>query len=135
MILVINTNRIIAALIKDSVSRMIINSPKLRFFSVNFGRREIEKYEQEILEKANITKEQFEDLLAIILGKISVISDLVIEEYMEEAKEIMDETDKADTPFIAAALAMNCGIWSDDEHFQKQNKIKVWKTKDLIKYI
>jgi len=44
----------------------------------------------------------------------------------------MDKIDPDDTPFIAAALATNSDIWSDDKHFQKQNKIKVWKTEDLI---
>ncbi|MBS3060935.1 MAG: hypothetical protein J4432_05530 [DPANN group archaeon] len=35
----------------------------------------------------------------------------------------------------AAALALsidNDGLWTADKDFDKQNKIKVWKTKDLI---
>ena len=54
---------------------------------------------------------------------------------MDEAEKIMDHIDKDDTPFIAAALATNSIIWSDDKHFEKQNKIKILKTKDLIKMI
>jgi predicted nucleic acid-binding protein len=44
---------------------------------------------------------------------------------MDDAKEIMDNIDPSDTPFIALALAVeNDGIWSDDEHFNKQNRIR-----------
>jgi len=54
---------------------------------------------------------------------------------MDEAKKIMDNIDKADAPFIAAALAVNSPIWSDDKHFQKQHKITVFKTEDLNRLI
>lgn len=91
MIIVVDTNRMIAALIKDSFSRKIISSPKLKLVCVNFGKKEIEKYKHEIIEKANITGEEFESLIAIILSKIDFISDLVIEEHIDKAKEIMDK--------------------------------------------
>jgi len=48
-------------------------------------------------------------------------------------EKIMDKIDPDDTQFIAAALATNSDIWSDDTHFTKQNKVKVWTTKELIK--
>ena len=45
---------------------------------------------------------------------------------MNEAKEIMDKIDPSDTPFIALALVVeNDGIWSDDRHFEEQNRIKI----------
>ena len=49
---------------------------------------------------------------------------------------VLDEIDNKDTSFIAASLAIeNDGIWSDDKHFEKQDKVKIWKTKDLLDYI
>lgn len=65
----------------------------------------------------------------------ALIRDSSIESYIAEAKEIMDKIDANDTPFIAAALSKNCGIWSDDAHFQKQNKVKAWKTEELLKWL
>ncbi|MBI4014875.1 MAG: hypothetical protein HY365_02890, partial [Candidatus Aenigmarchaeota archaeon] len=53
-----------------------------------------------------------------------------------EAKRIMDKIDPDDTPFIALALAVeNDGIWSSDKHFERQNKIKIWKTETLLKLL
>ena len=131
MILVVDTNRIIAALIKDSTSRKIILSGKLELVSLNFGQKEIKKYEEEIMKKAKITEQEFDKVFELLLKRIIILDDLLLANHMTQAKEIMDKIDPDDTPFIAAALAMKCAIWSDDEHFQKQNKIKTWKTKDL----
>ncbi len=133
MKLIVNTNRIIAALIKDSVSRKILQDEKLEFYTVNFSKQEIEKYKDEILEKAGINEEQFISLMGVLFKKINVVSDIEVQTKMKEAKEIMDKIDPKDTPFIAAALSMQCDVWSDDRHFEKQDKVKVWKTKDLAK--
>ena len=48
----------------------------------------------------------------------------------------MASIDIEDVPFIALALSIgNDGIWSDDNHFQKQKKIKIWKTEEVIKML
>jgi len=52
--------------------------------------------------------------------------------YKNFAEKIIGDIDKDDVQFIALALAFNCPIWSDDRHFQKQNKIKVITTKEMI---
>jgi len=125
MKLIVDTNRIIAALIKDSASRKIILSDKIQLLTVGITKSEVEKNKQEILKKANLTEEQFNFLLSLLFSKILVVSDVVIENKMDDAKEIMDNIDPSDTPFIALALAVeNDGIWSDDEHFNKQNRIR-----------
>ena len=41
--------------------------------------------------------------------------------------------DKEDIIFIATALGIEDSvIWSDDRHFERQNKIKILKTKEII---
>jgi len=132
MRLIVNTNRIIASLIKDSSSRRIINHLDAELVSINFSNKEIEKYRQTIIEKAKINEEEFETIIKKIKERLVNLEDELILSKFEDAKNIMDKIDPDDTPFIAAALATNSDIWSDDEHFQKQNKIKIWKTKDLI---
>ena len=136
MKLVVNTNRIIAALIRDSVSRNILLSDKFEFLTVDVTKSEIEEHRKEIIDKARITEEDFNKILSLLFSKIFVVSDIVIQTKMEEAKKIMDKIDPDDTPFIALALAVeNDGIWSEDKHFDQQDKIKVWKTADLVKLL
>ena len=57
-------------------------------------------------------------------------------QHKEEAQKIMSPIDVKDSIFIAIALSThNEGIWSEDRHFEQQNRVKVWKTKDILKYL
>ena len=57
-------------------------------------------------------------------------------EFIQKAYNIMKDIDEDDTSFLALALMIEGeGIWSNDPHFDKQNEIKVWKTKDMIKLL
>lgn len=135
MRLVVDTNRIIAALVKDSSSRRILLSAKCEFLTLGFAKSEIEGHRKELLEKAGITEEQFNAILSVLFSRIFVVDDIAVKGRMREAGGIMDRIDPADTPFIALALAVeNDGIWSDDRHFAKQNAIRVWKTSDLLAF-
>jgi len=135
MKLVVNTNRIIAALVKDSFSRRIILHGNIELLTISISEMEIEKYKQEILQKTSLTGEQFNRVYEKLKEKLTFLPDQVINKKMEEAKRIMDAIDKDDAPFIAAALAVKSAIWSDDNHFQKQKKVKVWKTKEMLEFI
>jgi len=136
MRLVVDTNRIVAALVKDSSSRKILLSDKFDFLTIEITRQEIDEHRQELLDKTRLTNEQLTLTLSFLFSRIFVVSDLVVESKMDEAKKIMDALDPDDTPFIALALAVeNDGIWSDDRHFKQQNTIRIWETKDLLTLI
>ena len=54
--------------------------------------------------------------------------------YLEEAEQIMEKIDLEDAVFIAAALSQeNAVVWSDDKHFDKQDRIMVLKTKHMVR--
>lgn len=136
MKIVVDTNRIIAALVKDSASRKILLSDKFSFLTVEVAKSEIKEHRGELLDKTKLTDKELNTILSILFSKVLVVSDVVIEGKMHEAEQIMDAIDPSDTPFMALALAVeNDGIWSDDEHFKKQSTTKVWKTVDLLTLI
>ncbi len=132
MKLVVDTNRVIAALVKDSYSRRVLLSDKFEFFSLAFGRQELDKYRDYVLEKSGLSAEQFDVLVDALFHRVSVLEDSLVESRMLEAKRVMDSVDPKDTPFIAAALAVEAdGVWSEDPHFASQTLVKVFRTKDL----
>ena len=135
MKLVVDSNRIMAALIKDSYSRKIILHGDLELLAINMSQKDIQKYNRDILSKAKLTEEQFSSIFEKLNERLIKLNDNSIKGKMKEAEEIMDKIDKDDTPFIAAALATKSDIWSDDRHFEKQNRIKIWKTKDLSAHL
>jgi predicted nucleic acid-binding protein len=105
MRLVVDTNRIIAALIKDSTTRRIIISSGIRFTTIGLSLKEIGKYKGEILEKTGNNEKELSNILSLLLEKIEIVDDVVIKNKMTQAKGIMDKIDKDDTKFVALALA------------------------------
>lgn len=133
MKIVVDTNRVVAALIKDSLSRFILTHGEAEFITIWFGREELKKHKKEILEKSGISEADLELILDQLFQKMIILDDGIVAKYLPDAEKIIGKTDRADAPFIAAALATGAGIWSEDRHFFKQNKIRVWKTAELAK--
>lgn len=137
MELVVNTNRIVAALVKEGKSRQIILSNRFELYTVDFGIEEVRKYKETIIKKAHITDKEFDFLMKQLLSKIAVLSEAEIsKDNIRKALEIMKEIDVNDVPFIALSMQLgNKPIWSDDKHFKQQKKVKVLTTSELGKLL
>ncbi len=57
MKIVIDTNKLMSALIKDSLTRTIITTSGWSFYYPNISFQEIEKYKNVILEKSEMSEE------------------------------------------------------------------------------
>ncbi len=135
MRLVLDTNILMAALIKKSVTREIIMHPNMEYLVSEFIFQEMIKHKEQILQKSELSNDQFNTLLNTINEKLILIPHEEIQ-HKEKAQDIMRPIDIKDSIFIAIALSTNNeGIWSEDKHLEKQNIIKVWKTKDLMKHL
>ncbi|MEK6852645.1 MAG: PIN domain-containing protein [Nanoarchaeota archaeon] len=75
MEIIVNTNKIIAALVKDSYSRKIILHSKFNLMTLDFSIKEIEKYKGFIIKKAKIKEEVFYRIFQLLLSKISIVQD------------------------------------------------------------
>ena len=73
MKIIIDTNKIIAVLIKDIISRKIIFDANIEFITPEHTLSEINEHKQEILNKAGITEDELEILLELIFGNIEII--------------------------------------------------------------
>ncbi len=130
MRLVIDTNRLIAALIKDRLCRSIILSNNYTFISPDFIVTEIEKYKKYILKKSALRKNSFNTLMGFLLERIEIVPNKEYKKEILKASKII--SDKKDVPFLALAISAKAdGIWSDDKHFQEQHEVKIYSTKDL----
>ncbi|PIN85895.1 DNA-binding protein [Candidatus Woesearchaeota archaeon CG10_big_fil_rev_8_21_14_0_10_44_13] len=133
MILVVDSNILISALIKDSKTREIIVKADQRFLIPEIVIEETRKYKRIIIEKSGMSEEDYNQLLEKLLSYIELVPIEIIENNIKEAVKIMENIDKKDAVFIAAALAyLDSKIWSDDRHFERQNRIPVFKTKDIL---
>lgn len=136
MRIVVDTNRILSALLKDGMDRKIISSQNINFFTLDYVLEEIGKYMGYIIKKSGLPKEEIETLLSLFMENVAIVSDKKVKSKMKEAMDIMKDIDAKDAPILACALAVpNDGIWSEDKHVHKQSVIKALHSADLLNYI
>ena len=79
-----------------------------------------------------MNEEGFTQLFNQLLSRIKIIPEEYIHKKLDEANKILGKIDPKDVVFLATALSISDSvIWSDDRHFEKQDKVKVLKTGDL----
>ena len=100
MRLIVDTNIIISALIKDSVTRYIITHIDAELITIGFSEKELIKHKTTILEKASINEIELRVILEKLKEKLRILDDFTIQKNMMEASKIMDRIDPNDTPFI-----------------------------------
>jgi predicted nucleic acid-binding protein len=136
MLLVVDTNIIISSIIKDSTTREILLSADIKYITPEWVLTEIKKLSDYIAKTAGITKDELTQFMDEIF---EVVIAIPLDEYkscMKEGLKIMGKVDKDDAPFIALALALKTdGIWSNDKDFEKQGKVRILKTEDLVKML
>lgn len=135
MRIILDTNILVAALIKKSLTREILLHLDMEYVVSEFVFQEIELNKKEILHKSRLLETEFDLLLENLKDRLILISDEEIK-HKDKALQIMRSIDINDSIFIALALSIeNEGIWSEDKHFEQQKLITVWKTKDICKHL
>ena len=89
MKLVIDTNNIIAALIKNGISRRIIVSPVIDLITPDHTLQEISKYEKLICEKAKVSSNEFKLLINLIFEQITIVPKEEYIKYIDKSKNLI----------------------------------------------
>ena len=129
--IVIDSNRVIAALLKESTTRKILLDSDFEFFAPEFINLEINNHKSLLIGRADIKDGEFDILLSLIFEHIVIIPSSEYEKFTNAcANEINDEND---IPYLAACLAINAeGVWTHDPHFKEQKRIKVFTNIDML---
>lgn len=133
MRLVIDTNVVIAALLRESTSRRILSSPHHTFILPEHGRAEIQQHLDELLPRMGMTRDEAELLLALVTARVETIPESEFRAHLPDARHIMRELDPDDAVFVALALAVPCdGIWTQDKALKRQTRVKTWTTGEIV---
>ena len=134
MKILIDTNRIIAALSKGGASRDIILDHFFEFVTPEYTVEEIENHKDELIKKTKLSNEEFGSLLALLFERIMIIPESEFKEILSECRN--DISDQDDIPHLAACLATKAeGIWTHDTHFKEQQKAKIFTNIDMLNII
>ena len=91
MKMVVDTNIILSALIKDSTTRKIIVKSEWDFYYPAMSFHEIRKYKELVLKKSNLNKEEYRKLLNYLLEQVGVRWTML----SGFTKTVLDEVEKA----------------------------------------
>ena len=134
MKIVIDSNILFSALIKDSKTRKIILEHEGFFLFPQYIFEEMEKHMGMLLKKSRLPKHEFNTLLTILLKKVVIVPNDILLPFRKQALEIVKEIDKDDVLFIACALAYpESIIWSNDKKLKNQKSIRILNTDEISK--
>lgn len=132
MDLVIDSNILFAALIKESVTSEILFKHTL--YAPEFIFEEFKKYKSYLKDKTKRTEEEFDKLFSLFERNVALIPKEEFLQFLEGAEKV--SPDPKDVPFLALALKLRCGLWSNDKDLkEKQSLVLVYSTEDLIDII
>jgi len=133
MRLVVDSNAFISALLKDGVSRELVLNFQLELFIPEVAFEEINEHKKELIKRSELSEAEFDLIVSRLSKHMTIVPSKKALPFKQEADNIMGHIDEDDVPFIATALALgDIAIWSDDAYFLKQNKIRVYSTKELV---
>lgn len=135
MKLVLDSNVLFAAMLRDSTTRRLLVDPPVDLVTPTALFIEIQSHRDQILRRSGLDADAFEALLRLLTEDVQAIAPTEYESHMAAAGAAIGAADPGDVPFLAVALALDSdGIWTQNtKHFQGGG-VAVWTTKDVIEF-
>ena len=135
MKLVVDSNILIASLLKDGITQSLLMEAPIEFLSPEHMLAEIHKHRPAISKRAGLSHAEFDLLLALITERISVVEAESYAESLADAHRQIGDRDPGDVPFLALALASRCGLWTYNEKHFEGATVRVWSTADVAGWV
>lgn len=129
---VVDANVIFSALIADATTRTLLIDLDHEYYTPEFVHTEIRKHRSTIEEKSGVSASAVEVVLDTLFDELLLVPDGNLKPHLQVAHTAIGDTDPDDVPYLAAALATDAAIWSDDGDFAKQSRVDVYTTSDMV---
>lgn len=124
MKLVVDTNRVISAVLRDGPTRELLFSTGAELFAPMALREELDLHLNEIVARAGGSRQQILSLLNLIFRRITWVGDSILQPFLAPASAALRPRDPGDVAFLACALAIGAdAIWSHDKDFDAQSLV------------
>jgi predicted nucleic acid-binding protein len=132
MRLVVDANVLISALAKDGAVRAALRTTTDDVTTPWYIRVELEAHQTEIRQKSGLSSQAFEALLGAMWEYIDVVPHQAMRPHLQEAARAMHAYDPDDTLYVAAALAVDGTVVSNDQAFEKQRTVPHMWTSEFV---
>ena len=131
MELVVDANVLFSALIKEGTTRELLLSNEFVLYAPEFLLDEFLEHVGELESKTHVEKELLKEKIKELIRQsdIRVISRDEIKPFIDKAIRVSPDPD--DFIYFAAALKLDCPIWSNDKKLKRQDAVKIYSTHDL----
>lgn len=134
--IIIDSNVLFSALIRNSMTRKMILEYGGKFLFPDYIFEELERHKEDLLQKSKMSKTDFDKLLELLLCKMERVPKEALLEFLEDALEMVKNIDQEDALFVACALAYpNSIIWSNDKKLKDVNGIVTMSTKEVFQLL
>jgi predicted nucleic acid-binding protein len=135
-LLVVDASILFSFFKRDSARRRLIKELTNRgskLVSPDFVMEELFLSRERVVESAGINELGFKFLFSLLEKRIETFPKSEYEEFLPEARRISPHG--KDDPYFALALSLNSGIWSDEQAFKKQSRVRVFSTGELFELL
>ncbi|MCL5011713.1 MAG: PIN domain-containing protein [Candidatus Marsarchaeota archaeon] len=130
MDIVIDANILFAMLIKKGITERIFMSNDLHVYAPEYIFVEFNKHEKTLLKITKREKKDFENLIDVLERRIELIPISEFQTFIKEAESLLE--DKDDAAYLAICISKEMPLWTNDNGFKKQDRVKVYTTQELI---
>ena len=128
--MIIDNNILFSLMKPDSKNSSLFSILEVYFIAPSFILQEFNKYYEDCQKKSGLSKELFENRKKEILKNIRLFEFKEFRSFLNRAMK--NTPDQDDAPYFALALKLNLPIWSNDSDLKKQDKVKIFDTKEII---
>jgi predicted nucleic acid-binding protein len=133
MDIVIDANILFAIAIRKGITERILFSDALHIYAPEYLFLEFKEHKEYLLRLTNRSADEFIRLIEVLERRIELIPSSEFRSHLQEAET--EIADKDDAVYLAVCLAKKMPLWSNDNGFAQQKRVRVFTTQQLIAYL
>lgn len=133
MQLVVDANILLAAFLKEAITRELLLDSRLDLVAPEHLLSETLRHlrtSASIRKRIGLSFQEIESLFLLLTQRIRVFPETSYQSVM--AKALAMAPHRQDAPYLALALTLRVAVWSNDKGMKKQTTITVYSTSELL---
>ncbi|MBI4415862.1 MAG: PIN domain-containing protein [Euryarchaeota archaeon] len=128
-----DANVLIAALMRDSMTRRILVLGGHELHVAEYVFEEIEGHWEELSSRSGLAPDAFRAVLTLLRAHVAEHKVAEYGELLAAAIRLLKDRDADDAPYVALALAIHAdALWTEDRELSSLDAVRVARTKDLV---
>lgn len=130
--LVLDANILVRAVLGRRVRQVleVYVGQGLRFYAPDVAYADAQRYLPSLLAKRGLSDADLPAAIQYLQSLVESIDTEIYQLFQQDAQERLRGRDEEDWPVLAAALALDCAIWTEDTDFFGTG-VAVWTTKNV----